>query len=94
MELALENVPSDQEVMLTPRQLRAARVLIGWSGAQLAKESGVPLRTIENFETEKTTPLLTTAAKLRRTLEKNGVVFIDPDKELGPGVRLREGALK
>ena len=29
--------------------------------------------------------------KVRRTLETAGLVFIDPDQELGPGVRLREG---
>jgi len=31
------------------------------------------------------------AARVRRTLEKAGLVFIDPDQEFGPGVRLREG---
>jgi predicted transcriptional regulator len=77
--------------MLTPRQLRAARSLIGWSRDKLAKQSGVPAPTIEKFEVGKTTPLLTTAGKLRRALEKAGVVFIDPDEELGPGVRSRDG---
>jgi DNA-binding XRE family transcriptional regulator len=81
----------DQRAVLTPKQLRAARALLGWSRATLAVKSGVPARTIENFEAEKSTPLLTTAGKLRLTLERAGVVFIDPDNELGPGVRTREG---
>ena len=83
-----------QEDVLTPRQLRAARALLGWSRAALADQSGIPVRTIENFEAEKSTPLLTTAGKLRLALERNGVIFLDPDKEAGPGVRLRDGALR
>jgi hypothetical protein len=55
--------------------------------------SGVPARTVENFEAEKSTPLLTTAGKLRRTLERAGVIFVDPTREHGPGVILKDGTL-
>lgn len=92
--LELRKRPRDQRVVLTPRQLRAARVFIGWSRAKLARESGIPVRTIENFETGNTTPLLTTAGKLRRTLEKAGVVFLDPTPDLGPGIVLKDGKLQ
>jgi DNA-binding XRE family transcriptional regulator len=93
MQLVLEKPPHNQRDVLTPKQLRAARALVGWSRATLADKSGVPVRTVENFEAEKSTPLLTTAGKLRRTLERAGVIFIDPDKEAGPGVRLSDGKL-
>jgi DNA-binding XRE family transcriptional regulator len=80
-------------MLLTPKQLGAARALLGWSRATLADTSGVPARTIENFAAEKSTPLLTTAGKLRRTLERAGVIFVDPTKNQGPGVILKDGKL-
>jgi transcriptional regulator with XRE-family HTH domain len=76
--------------MLTPRQLWAARALIGWSREDLAAASKVPVVTIGEFETFKTDPRLTTVHKLRRALEKAGVRFIDADDDGGPGVRLKE----
>jgi DNA-binding XRE family transcriptional regulator len=36
-------------VMLEPRQLRAARALVGWSRQMLADKSGVPRATIEQI---------------------------------------------
>jgi DNA-binding XRE family transcriptional regulator len=93
MQLVVEERGQHKDDVLTPKQLRAARALLGWSRADLAAKSGVPVRTIENFEAEKSVPLLTTAGKLRLTLERAGVIFIDPDKEAGPGVRLLDGRL-
>jgi DNA-binding XRE family transcriptional regulator len=93
MQLVLQKPAQYQDDVLTPKQTRAARALLGWSRADLALKSGVPARTVENFEAEKSTPLLTTAGKLRLTLERAGVIFIDPDREAGPGVRLRDGKL-
>ena len=86
----LERAPSKRPVF-TRAQLRAARVLIGWSRAKLAAESGVPLPTLDKIESGKTDPKLTTAGKLRRTLEDAGVIFVDPDAQHGPGIILREG---
>lgn len=82
-----------RQPMLEPRQCRAARAFLGWSRARLAKESGIPVPTLERYERGETSPYLKTVAKLRRTLEKAGVIFIDPDKEAGPGIRLRDGKL-
>jgi transcriptional regulator with XRE-family HTH domain len=65
--------------------------MIGCSRERLAEETGVPNRTLEKFETGNGDLRLQAASKVRRTLEKAGLVFIDPDQELGPGVRLREG---
>jgi predicted transcriptional regulator len=76
--------------MLTPHQLRAARALVGWSRAELAKRSGVPVPTTEAFERGLTDPKMSTEHKWRRALEKAGVVFLDKDATGGPGVRLRE----
>ena len=35
--------------------------------------------------------MFATVALLRRTLERAGVVFVDPTNELGPGVILKDG---
>src|SRR5262245_59364628 len=91
MELVPRKRLHNQRVVLTPKQLRAARVFLGWSRAKLSRESGIPVRTIENFEADAVTPLLTTAGKLRRTLEDAGVIFLDPNADHGPGIILKEG---
>jgi hypothetical protein len=46
---------------------------------------------LNKIEGEKTDPKLTTAGKLRRTLEDAGIIFVDPTAEHGPGVIMREG---
>jgi predicted transcriptional regulator len=81
-------------LVLTPKQLRAARTFLGWSRARLAKEAGVPLPTLEKIEVGKTDPRLTTAGKLRRTLEKAGLIFVDPTPDHGPGIILKDGKLR
>ena len=80
-----------KSVMLTPIQLRAARILAGWSRQQLAKASKTSADTITDFEARGSNPKLLTVMAWRRALEKAGVVFIEPDDQMGPGVRLRAG---
>ena len=79
-----------QWAVLIPKQLRAARALLGWSREKLAEESGVSTLAIKSFETRGSDPRQSTIWKWRRALEKAGVAFIDKDKEGGAGVRLRE----
>ena len=67
---------------------------MGWSRETLAVKSGVPAITTRQFETGQTDPKLTTVNKWRRTLEKAGVIFVDPNYEHGPGVILRDGKLR
>jgi hypothetical protein len=76
--------------VLTPRQLRAARVLLGWTRERLSAASGVPLRTLEAFEQRRTDSKLTTAGKWERALAKAGVVLIPADGTAGAGVRFAE----
>jgi transcriptional regulator with XRE-family HTH domain len=76
---------------LTSPQIRAARALIRWSAADLAKASSVGATTIRRaelalIETSMTAP---NDRALRRALEEAGVEFIDANGG-GPGVRLRE----
>jgi DNA-binding XRE family transcriptional regulator len=75
--------------MLTPAQLRAARAFLGWTREMLAEQSGVPAITIKSFESGLTDPRLTTVHKLRRAVERAGLIVIDQDDEAGPGLRLK-----
>jgi transcriptional regulator with XRE-family HTH domain len=75
--------------MLTPRQLRAARVLVDWTRKDLAAKAGGSAVAIEHFERGLSSPKLVTAGRWRRALEKAGVIFIDADDAAGPGVRLK-----
>lgn len=83
-------VARTQPSMLTPAQLRAARALVGWTRADLAKKSGTSAPTVQAFEALGSDPKLSTLNKWYRALEKAGVEFIDDDAERGPGVRFRQ----
>jgi hypothetical protein len=76
---------------LTSAQIRAARALLRWSAAELARKAALGLATIRRAELAKGETSMTTANDLavRRALEEAGVEFIDEDGG-GPGVRLRD----
>lgn len=71
-------------VSVTPVQVRAARVLLGWNDAlQLAKAAGVAIGTVRRFETGDKGSDLAKLAMIE-ALEEAGIEFIER------GVRLRE----
>jgi DNA-binding XRE family transcriptional regulator len=77
--------------MVEAAQARAARALIGWSQAKLAETAGVPVSTINAFETGAPDPIANEAVdKIRIALETAGAVFIPKNGGGGIGVRLRE----
>jgi transcriptional regulator with XRE-family HTH domain len=86
--------PPTQRRMITPAQLRAARALLDWTRENLAEQSGVAAVTAIGFEHGRTDPKISTLYKWRRALESAGVIFIDEDDSIGPGVRLRETSRK
>jgi len=71
-------------------QMRAARALLRWSAADLARESGVSAATIHRAELtdEKTTMTFANASAVRRALENAGVELIEENGG-GLGARLR-----
>lgn len=78
---------------IDPRQIRAARALVGWSRDDLAAAIGMAARTLARLEAGETPyPRDTTIAAVRTALENAGVEFIAESEEGGPGVRLRKGA--
>ena len=74
--------------MITPRQIRAARALLGWSQQQLADKAIVSLNAITRLEKGKVDSRLSTVSAVERALAKAGVDFL-PAGERGEGVRLR-----
>ena len=77
--------------MMTAAQIRAARALLGWNGAQLAEAAGVSLQTIRRMESE-LGPGRSSASNVdgvQRALEAAGVMFIDSGDGSGAGVRFK-----
>jgi ribosome-binding protein aMBF1 (putative translation factor) len=79
---------------VTPRQVKAARALLGWSQLQLGLRSDTSIHVVRTFEqtgrvmTVQRRPDLTDPlGAIRATLEKAGVEF---NNENAPGVRLRK----
>jgi len=74
--------------LITGRQLKAARALIGWEQTNLAKKSGVAISTIRRMESfaGEIGARTGTLSLVQRALEKAGVDFLDDGQ---PGVRIR-----
>nr|WP_109578574.1 helix-turn-helix transcriptional regulator [Aminobacter sp. AP02] len=70
-----------------PEQIRAARALINWTREDLAKASGVTVRTLARIERSENAPREATLTALCAALEGAGVEFI-PENGSGPGVRM------
>ena len=78
--------PKDRPVP-TAEQIRAARALLGWPAARLAREARMSPTTLANCERGSGIPRAQTETlrRIRETLEAAGVEFLGN----GPGVRLR-----
>lgn len=59
--------------MIEASQCRAARGLLGWSQAELAKEAGLSVLTINTFERDASVPRLETLFAIVRALSGAGV---------------------
>ena len=75
-------------VMITPRQIRAARALLGWSQQQLADKAIVSLNAVTRLEKGKVDSRVSTLTAIEKALTKAGIEFL-PVGEKGEGVRLR-----
>jgi predicted transcriptional regulator len=77
--------------MISVRQMKAARALLGWSQGDLAVASGISEPTIGRLEAEDG-PVggrAETGAALLAALEKAGIEFI-PENGGGAGVRMKK----
>lgn len=66
------------------RQIRAARALLNWSQADLARAADMATSSIKNIESENSSSRRDTQAQIREAFESNGVEFTS-----GTGVRLK-----
>ena len=70
--------------MLTPRQIRAARGLLGWEATELGKRTNLSRETIANIESERTQPREGSLERIAKAFDDAGVDFTDNE-----GVRLK-----
>ena len=70
--------------MITARQSRAARALLGWTQEQLADEARVSLTALKRLESESGLEVYeTTRDQVRRSFEDNGIIFLNSDRGVG-----------
>ena len=73
--------------MITARQTRAARALLGWTQETLAEKALVSLTALKRLESESGLKVYeTTRDQVRRAFEANGIVFLNSDQ--GEGVMI------
>jgi ribosome-binding protein aMBF1 (putative translation factor) len=78
---------SNVVTMITERQIRAARALLGWSQQQLADKAIVSINAVTRLERGEVDPRMSTVVAVEKALQKAGIEFI-PAGEKGEGVRL------
>jgi predicted transcriptional regulator len=74
--------------MITSRQIRAARALLGWSQQQLADKAIVSLNAVARLENGVVDSRISTVQAIQKALVKAGIEFLDADQK-GEGVRLK-----
>lgn len=74
-----ESTSKSHEVLPTGAQCRAARGLIGMTGAELAQAAGVTKSTVERFE-QGHPATETTRRKIGEALNRRGIVFTNGNR--------------
>ncbi len=70
--------------MITARQSRAARALLGWTQEQLADEARVSLTALKRLESESGLEVYeATRDQVRRAFEANGILLLNSDQGIG-----------
>jgi transcriptional regulator with XRE-family HTH domain len=76
--------------MITARQSRAARALLGWTQETLADKARVSLTALKRLESENGLEVYeSTRDQVRRALETSGIVLLNSDR--GEGVMVVHG---
>ena len=69
--------------MITSRQIRAARALLGWTQETLADAALVALTALKRLESDRLGVRDTTRDAVRKALEEHGVIFLSSARGLG-----------
>jgi transcriptional regulator with XRE-family HTH domain len=72
--------------MITSRQVRAARALLGWTQEMLADKAVVALTALKRLESDPLKVREDTRHRVRRALQAAGIAFVSRDE--GEGVML------
>jgi predicted transcriptional regulator len=83
------NVRKAHPAMITARQLRAARKLLGWSQRTLAGKADVALNAIGRLERGDVDPRRGTLISIEKAFARAGVEFIPAGGRQGEGVRIK-----
>jgi transcriptional regulator with XRE-family HTH domain len=77
--------------MIARGQIRAARGLLDWTQAELAKAAGLSEVAVKNLERGRTDPRASTLTAIQEAFDRAGLVFLDPGdtRNGGSGVRLK-----
>ena len=75
--------------MLSPRQIRGARGLLGWDANELAEKADVSAKTVANIEAGRTQAQAGSMESIARALIAGGIEFLP-----GHGVRMRSTGLE
>jgi predicted transcriptional regulator len=73
--------------MISPRQVKAARALLGWSQQELADRAVVSKGTIASLELGKADTRMSTLTAIQKALNRGGIEFISEDDVRGEGLR-------
>lgn len=74
--------------MVTARQVRAARALLGWTQKVLSEKSGASLAVIARFERGEADTRGNALIEIGKALRRAGIELIDADDRRGEGVRI------
>jgi len=74
--------------MISLKQIRAARGLLGWTQKDLAERCGFSTGAINRIEKGASDPKSSSLRLIQAVFEKEGIVFIDDDNF--EGVKLRK----
>jgi predicted transcriptional regulator len=75
-------------LMVTARQVRAARALLGWTQKMLSEKSGVTLAVLARFEREEADTRGNAIISLEKAIRRAGIELIYADDRKGEGVRI------
>ena len=77
--------------MISGRQIRAARALVGWKQRELAAAAGISEISIKNAERGLVDSRGSTLNAIQQAFDRAGVIFLDngDTRSGGPGVRLK-----
>lgn len=74
--------------MISARQIKAARALLGWSQQDLADKAILSANAVKRLETGRTDPKMSTVLAIKSALETAGIEFQPATGGKGEGVRL------